>query len=506
MDAFLKNAVVGTDRHAAPLPATDSELDPLITQLPAEQKERSLLLAAGAYAIYSQAGFVAPEAPAVLAQAEPEILPACSDAIAHQFEGLLQLHAQILLPEALQCLQAAQLRLPHTLLPASLSVATDNPNLQQAFLPMLGKRGSWLSQFNPRWNWISQRQPEELTIAEQEILWQEGTIAQRKKILQQLRVIDPAKARDWLQSVWKQEKAEIREDLLHVIATNITSADTPLLEQALNDRSQHVRALAAKLFSYLPETAPMQRILLCADSILNYKNNELQITLPNLEDAQWKGMGEFVTDVTEKSSPPEWLHSILRLVPPPHWEEHLRLSPIQITELLVKLERKDEIINDLTLAAVWHHSLNWYEPLLHWSIEHVILRTRQERINTPYPIMLAALPQEQAEALVMPIVEHPDHWARAVHLLPTPWSRKYSQHFIQTLQKYYAQKNNTNYTAWTDSLPTVASALHPDTLELAQGPWELPEEAGWYTTHRAQQVQAFLALIDIRKQFLKELN
>ncbi|GER91976.1 hypothetical protein KDW_61380 [Dictyobacter vulcani] len=501
MEAFLKNAVVGTDRLASPLPATETELDTLTVQLPTEQKERSLLLAAGAYAIYSQAGFAPPKAPKIMPQAAPETLRVCSATIAHRFEEMLDTSANTLLPEALHCLQAAQLRLPHALLLQSISYASKHQELQSAFLAVLGERGDWLSQFNPEWSWIHRPKQEDPTRAELEALWEEGNLEQRENVLSYLRIKDPDTARDWLQSVWKQEKAEVRERFLDTLVVNISNADQVLLEQALKDRSQRIREKATQLFAYLPETPQMQRIMACADSIFVYKQNELTITLPTVLDS----IDEFVPALSEKSSLEQWSQYMLMLVPPPHWEEHLALTPGQFIEQLATYELRQELIESLMFSALTHQSINWYEPLLRWSIEHILLKTRQGSFDH-YQNLLAALPEEQAEALLLPLVEHPNHWTQAVQLLPGPWSKKYSQHFIKTLQKYYAQESNTSYTAWTDNLPIVASAIHPSCFELAQGPWEHPEKDAWYIQHRKQQVQNMLALIEMRTQFLKEIK
>ena len=91
-------------------------------------------------------------------------------------------------------------------------------------MPVLGERGHWLSQFNQEWKWVNQLllQTEKLLPANVETIWQEGTLDERSMILRNIREVDPARARDWLTEVWKEEKAETRTALLATLEVNFS--------------------------------------------------------------------------------------------------------------------------------------------------------------------------------------------------------------------------------------------------------------------------------------------
>src|SRR5260221_525854 len=88
-------------------------------QHPGNELERGLLLAAGAWAVYRQAGQEAEYLPTVRAPAAPETLRTCSPQVAKLLESMFAGEHEELLPEALERMRQASLRLPPSLLPAA---------------------------------------------------------------------------------------------------------------------------------------------------------------------------------------------------------------------------------------------------------------------------------------------------------------------------------------------------------------------------------------------------
>ncbi|GCE06585.1 DUF5691 domain-containing protein [Dictyobacter aurantiacus] len=517
MDAFLKTAVVGTAQVGARIPTAGDAVDALTQQLPAAGGERSFLLAAAAQSIYTQAGMIAPEAPAPLPIAAPETMPTCSMRVAQLIEGLFQQPHNILLPEALQRLRHSQQRLPHECLPQYISYATSHREFRETIAPLLGERGRWLSQFVPEWGWITQQgqQPE----ADLETIWQEGTPPQRQQVLQQMRQKDPARAREWLQAVWKQEKAEIRLAFLAQMRGGLSLDDHSFLELALLDRSEGVREQAADLILLLPESPLTQRFLAAADQFISYDpsriSNKLTITIPDqLDDASKEALAPSARS-SWPTQPEQWLQLAFSKISPAHWEERLGLSPQQIVTELVENRQKiwqDKsdtygkfLLQQLQVAARRHHSLAWYQPLLQYLL---YLPSRQRPETRVCHEMLAELPQPVTDALIEPLLRDKYTWEAATELLPAPWSQEFSLHILQVLRAYYKDTNTTSqqHYYWNVGLPRVASALHPSCLQEAQQPWEIDEnDTSWYVQDQKRQIATFIEIIEQRKQMLEEI-
>src|SRR5260370_19105255 len=236
MDAIVTAALIGTAQRQNIDTITGTAVDKLAEKLPTGDAERSLLLSAGAWAIYRQAGRVADSLVAVPAPSTEETLPACSPEIAALIESLLIREQQQLLPEALERMCNAGLRLPYEMLPTAMAV--QETELRASMYHVIGERGRWLSQFNPAWSWVGNylAGAEDAQLADAETTWQEGTLGQRQAVLRLLRKNDPTKAREWLSAVWKQEKADARTDLLSTLEGSLSAEAEAFLAQPLDDR------------------------------------------------------------------------------------------------------------------------------------------------------------------------------------------------------------------------------------------------------------------------------
>src|SRR5437660_1840340 len=282
MNTLVASAIVGTGQTGNNELVTDTPIDALAIQLPADNPERSLLLTAGALAVYRQAGYCAEPSPAIPQSAPAEVLASCSVKAALLLTNLLQGTHSGILPEALELLQKGHLRLPHDSLAQALAYGTRNKQVRAALVPVIGERGRWLSQFNQEWKWVNQLllETEKSLPANAETIWQEGTLEQRCMVLRNIREIEPARARDWLAETWKQEKAEIRAAFITTFEVNLSLEDEPFLEKALDDRSTNVQSIAISLLARIPGSALAQRMQLRADDILTYTKGKIIITTP----------------------------------------------------------------------------------------------------------------------------------------------------------------------------------------------------------------------------------
>ncbi|GJE79292.1 DUF5691 domain-containing protein [Methylorubrum thiocyanatum] len=119
--------------------------------------------------------------------------------------------------------------------------------------------------------------------------WTEGTVAERRAAFTAFRARDPEAARAALEPVFRKEKADLREALVHALATGLSAADEPFLEACLDDRANGVRLAAQRLLPELPGSryaermAARARAALAVESkrrLLGGTTHTLVVTLP----------------------------------------------------------------------------------------------------------------------------------------------------------------------------------------------------------------------------------
>ena len=288
MDPLVRSALIGIREGSEADSATGTAIDSL--PLPSSGRERELLLKAGARAIYAMSGYV-PAKIAAMEATTAEDLPICTPLVAELFKALLTRSEDELPAMAFTRMREARLVLAPHLLPMALD--TRDAETRRLLHPLLGKRGLWLSRFNPAWLWASEmlEAPPGSVPANAQVLWQEGSRDQRIEVLRRVRAADPGLAREWILATWRREKAELRAELLPALKVHLSPADEPLLEQALDDRAGGVRAAAAEILRTLSTSAFAGRMLARADSLLTYSKGVLHASPPTSIDAVWQRDG-----------------------------------------------------------------------------------------------------------------------------------------------------------------------------------------------------------------------
>jgi hypothetical protein len=533
MNKLVTTAIIGTGQQATTDLSTGTAVDALTKQMTHDQPERTLLLAAGAWALYQQAGYSTQSSPLSQQPALAEQKTACSANAAQIISGLLQGKHDVLLPKALERLQRAQQRLPHDLLPSALVYGTKHKQLQTALLPVLGERGRWLAQFSPEWNWATSTDTafKNKPLTDVEVLWQEQTLPQRVEILRHLRTIEPDTAREWLASVWKQEKAEARASLLSSLEVNLSEKDEAFLEQALNDRGKSVCAQAIQLLAALPTSAFNQRMKERADTLLHYENGLLHITVTNKFDPNWRRDGITQDSKSKNLTPDAFLH-IISQIPPSHWEERFGPSlavaadlasasvPTSSSEklpaLLIEAASASEktsdgwmqiVVKGWTIAAEHYNATSWFEPLVNWWLKH------DPEDSDEYIELFKLLPQDRAEQHILSHMFAGTVWIEELIALPPPWSSSFSRSCLQTLQQNAVElaKNNNNYTYYykaAELMNTIATALPPDCFDIALAEWTFSTDSkdnNWYAKYWNDQVNNLKTLLRLRTKIQKEI-
>ena len=539
MDPLTATALAGTARASGGLPATGTALDPLIETLDGVRRERALLLAAGAAAVYRHAGTIPPrrEAPEPSA---PETLPVASPRAANLIAGLITGTHADLLPEALGLLRRAGCRLPPQMLPDVL-YRTDQA-ARAAAVPVLGSRGRWLAGRNRVWDWALERQEYAArSPQDDEAIWQEGSPAQRMAVLRRVRDHEPSRARQWIIATWKGEKVDTRHEMLGSLEVRLSPNDEALLETALGDRGEKVRDRASSLLARIPESAFASRMRNCAAALLDYKparflrtHGTLDVAVPKAPDPAWRRDARQPAIRGDAAAFREtYIEETVALIPLAAWETRFGTTPPEILAAMDHADDMEALRNGLSRATLLHSDSRWAAALWDWWREFGEQKDRN-RLLPLYQRMivglLALMPPEEAERRVGGVLKFrpvfgqgaflpSDPWGAVIAALPYPWSDSYSRACLEALTNFLQSTTldtpRHHQAFWFSSLDTVAKRISPRILGEAATLCAAPPftaEAGpdpprnWAAQLWAKRLGEFATLIHLRQRIHQTLN
>ena len=233
-DHIINTALLGTDKNQVVRSELPPELAEATLQIDAgdklDKEEKFLQIASLAFN-YRQCGIAPlPAENIIVKKATEEVNPFCNNAALQVLKDILEEQNHSLLKFWLQhCMAAKQIVVPE-FIPTLFEVAVNQKKIRPHVIQSCGKRGEWLSSFNPDWDFYVQISDEEI--------WQHGNAEQRKKVLQKTRETDPDKAREWLRQTWDSENANTKSELLKQLETNISVSDAEWIETMQNEKSQ----------------------------------------------------------------------------------------------------------------------------------------------------------------------------------------------------------------------------------------------------------------------------
>jgi len=270
------------------------------------------------------------------APAVAETKPYCSQQSAQVLKDILEEESQPLLTLWLErCIAAKQIATPE-LIPILFNRATQHKNIRQAVATTCGRRGEWLSRFNPAWEFS--------TVTDDEQSWQTGNLDQRKAALKQMRQQDPAKAREWLERSWPQENANTRAELLKQLDGTTQPEDEPFLASALNEKSQKVKDAAISLLQQLPGSRLVSNYAETAAPMIALKKEKALLGLstkttmgiqpaPIPEKAAWLSGIDYLSPNKNYKDEEYVLYQLIQYTPPALWEQHLAMAPAGILKM-----------------------------------------------------------------------------------------------------------------------------------------------------------------------------
>jgi hypothetical protein len=433
---LVTTATLGTDRQPLSLPKSKDDraatpieyrLDRLLAQIDTTDPAKALLSAAAVLSLVQKAGRV-PVIPDFdpISPCPPEDLPVCREGAAHSLQRMLAGEFPEVLPEWLAAVAAARVRVPPECLPDLLNWGNRHPQWKLPILTVVGDRGRWLAAQNPDWQYA-----EELI---DRSIWETGTSAMRLWVLQLLRDRDPAQARDWVSSTWKQDKAPDRAAFLATFKMGLSLADEPLLESALDDKSKQVRAISADLLARLPDSQLTRRAIdriIQIIRIVTRPSLQIEVTLPQTCDNAAIRDGIASPSSSSLGEKAGWLLQMLGQVPPSFWtatgetlgakhlgnnferkpqidhpkalpSEGLNVCPRELLQVAASHEWSAVLLEGMAIAAERHRDLEWAEALL------TVLPTFSGNGNNLSELsqnLMEILPIDRRESLVWQVLQ-----------------------------------------------------------------------------------------------------
>lgn len=291
----LAAALLGAERAPPPAPG------PLTAFVAESDPGAALLARLAAEGVHHLAGTeLGPEALAPIEPREP-FGPECPPAAATRLYGLLTegYSARSRVEEWFELAAAAGSRPPAWLFQVLIQQRDSLPTTAPA---VIGAELDWLAR-------ACGEAPDQGAETADASDWTEGTVAERRAAFTALRVRDPEGARAALEPVFRKEKADAREALVHALATGLSQADEPFLEACLDDRANGVRLAAQHLLPRLPDSRYAERMAARARAALSVESkrkllggttHSLVVTLPEespelardgVEANQWERRG-----------------------------------------------------------------------------------------------------------------------------------------------------------------------------------------------------------------------
>jgi Family of unknown function (DUF5691) len=494
-------ALVGTQRQTWRPKPLDNQLGELLSRLDINDIEGNLLSAAGAIALYQQAGKLIPiDKQRSLKSDEPDVLPICSPLAGQHLSMMLAGEYSELLPEWLALAAESGKRVPSKCLPELLKLGLLKSSLREAILPVLGKRGYWLAAQNPEWSYVGSENTE--------IVWETGSLDARKLLLKRLRKQDPDAALSKLQETWKKQRGEERASLLQVLETGLSMNDEPFLETALDDKRKQVRDIAANLLSKLPSRL-CHRMIARVNRHLTFKNDRVEVTLPNdcTQEMIRDGIDQskYSSALGEKAS---LLLQMLSFVPPSFWCNSWDATPHQIIQAVGGSEWENMLLEGFATAAVKSKDIAWAEVLLSGCdrFAQSSLANGEQLIEN----LLNLLPQNRANALILQtLLQFPNQPLNSQHpafplLIHSrrSWDAAVSEVVLSSIRGYIEANNQQMQWGMRVGWKNFARYLDFSLLDNVEGlTGVLVEGSSW-----RDFVDEFLGIMKFRFEFIQALG
>ncbi|MBI4854751.1 MAG: hypothetical protein HY819_23385 [Acidobacteria bacterium] len=513
-DDLVSVALTGTQRQKTEISANSSSdsLNKVLSQLNTPDLEQNLLSAAAILAIYQRAGKMPSKSEAKMPEpCELDDLPVCSPKIVKILDSIFKVAFTAgLLTEFLDLLSKKGNRVPYNRLCELLSYGDSYPQFRQGISKVIGKRGQWLAEQNSSWAYARTTKLESVSPQE---LWQTGSKLARISLLKELRAKDPKKARELVESTWKEEAADYRFASISVFKHNLSLEDEDFLETALDDRAKDIRLEAQKLLSCLSKSKfhsrMLERLRLIVLVKVEKKKTILEINPPEKLD------DKAIRDIVEVDPPNKtigkkawYLRKIVSSVKPTFWTDELKLPAKEVLTLISKSDWEKDIFFALPITSVNHFDPEWATLLLDWCIEK---KTNLED-KTAQELFLQLSTAEKEEFLKTRLLSNKTEKFNFSHLtgrLMYSHNNSWSKDLVkETLDKALYSIHTSKSFDWSLSnlfqhiALYIPESMFEEILPLFEEEKFDPKQ--WKLAERA--IEQFTELLKLRQKMLKEFS
>ncbi|MEI6411151.1 MAG: DUF5691 domain-containing protein [Bacteroidota bacterium] len=446
---LVKMALLGTDKARLQENLLPEALRPVLSHADPADPEAYFYKAAALTYMYEKAGKLPADTPIPsLGQAEEETKPEIPAALRVLMPELLReesRHPELLAWVFEKIAQKCWV-LPPEFLVQVLQLATLAPfkRLRMPLREVVGARGLWLQQFNPAWKYLALTNPEQI--------WQEGTNAERRQLLSDLRNTDPVQALQWFKEAMETEtNARERKELIRIFQAQPNAAETAFLEilyeqlpppKETGKAAQiEIRRLLSEILLSSPHSTLFQDITrqLKAYAVTQKQmlglRNKITLQIPQKEDNLLNSKQmcdqfcfDNVSPLPGVSDPEFWFCELLRCLHPSAWEQVFQ--DMSWADILALLQKTEPIQKKVNL------------PLLH-QLAQALARTRYRKAVQAYTrefgvdesnyFMLNALQADELEKFILNKSQGviPPYLREVLAQQPEPWSKPFSRFMLK---------------------------------------------------------------------------
>ena len=327
--------------------------------------EDKLLTQAGMLAYHTLIGTKPARHPEPLT-ARPQLAQKQSPVISELMGMMLDGRYKDILPELLELMAARGVTCPVEHVPNLLAYAATSVLNRHLVIGVLSEHDRMVAGLNPRWSFAAgdiltwQGAVREMTIAKP---------AQRQAFLRQLRHLDADFGRSLLKSRWKAEQPHVRLWYLRILQINLSMADEPLLEIALDDRALSVRKEAVLLLAGLPQSRLCQRMQNNVRHVLTWDAREkhLVVRFPTHVGRLLQRDGVPIAAAGKEMTARlrgEQLRAMVGAVRLGHWEEKFGVSVGELLEDIEASRWPRTLMRAFTEAALRQKNGVWARAIL----------------------------------------------------------------------------------------------------------------------------------------------
>lgn len=502
---LVKIALMGTERAQL----SDATKEALMAKgiAPGEDEARIIMEGASYYAMMQKSGFTPkdwigsiPE-PAPQDRAENSCNPIAVDCL----QQILGESYSLAIHEFIRLLEQNNKHLPSELLPGLLDQCRQSPDFWKKLQPCIGEKGRWLIQQNPAWRLLLPNNDP--------TIWETGSREQRRAFLINLRNNDPEEALALINASWDKEDFKSKVEILTILTHKLSIKEEVFLEQALEDRRKEVRLLAAKLLSWIPDSALVERMYQRVTQLFNESKKggkiNLTISLPeSLSDDMIRDGINPQNQWYQGGVKASRLGQMIACIPPSIWEKHFKKSPMEILAIFLDSNWGQLAFTALSMATTFHKDEKWMESILLLSLENY---QNPDWQNIDIQHMMLEVPVDLFNKFALKgLTENPDSVDNSA---PTgillkelfhPWDDSLTIAFFKTLKNWLKNNPGQYWSAWHfwNILEKAAYLINPALYPTLRKAFD--NDPIWHQA--TEEIDKFLDVLQFRIKMNKALK